>query len=744
MILKKSYYSSEDNLLEDLIRPCFKNYSQINIATAYFSLNVLIDLIDEIEELEKKNGKFFLIFDISNKKQIIPLVNSKYGKYIKQIQESILIEQNNHDSEKIERICQLIDKDILIIKLATQEKGGIFHLKNYIFSDNSSMERLVVSGSANMTRSALTGINNEELNVSDDFSIFMDKKQRFLKLWENEIIGTNVQEIKNAVIENIRLEKETLTFNDKNKEKLNVKFLKQLSVENETVHIFMKCNKSLDENFDFKKFKNISFYSKEIFNSNIIPIDKFDSDTGVTIYTVNNNYTSLISGQDKNHFRSEFEFVNTPINLRNHQIEALNSLLNNDYNGILKMATGSGKTITLIAATLKIAYSRSFFIVVLPRKTLGIQWEEEIVKFTNFHVLKVWSGQKWDEKINTFLKMKTSKPKIIITVDKTFYGDTFGKILNHINGDITFIADEMHTLSNIEKLTEYDKYFTNKIGLSATPFEDENIEILPEKEKFLKEFFEGVVYEFTLDDAIKAGILCEYNYYYKKVCLNTVESDEFSKLQSNISALLTLDRPRTQEENKILSSLNSKMKSILSNCDSKKQEFLNDILKDESRTKNSIIYCPSGNFSAEKSFDDKDNSFVISYMNKILEEVDHGYSKIFNNRLRLRIFTSKESLQDRANLLNEFKNSNIDGLAAIKCLDEGIDIPNAKNVYILESSSSNREFVQRRGRILRIYEGKTEANIFDYIVYKSDGAEINSEIKRKNEFERLCKNGKKI
>ena len=105
-------------------------------------------------------------------------------------------------------------------------------------------------------------------------------------------------------------------------------------------------------------------------------------------------------------------------------------------------------------------------------------------------------------------------------------------------------------------------------------------------------------------------------------------------------------------------------------------------------------------------------------------------------------FTANENMQQRMNLVSSFNNGEIDALAAIRCLDEGINIPSIKSALILSSNDDYREFVQRRGRILRTYPGKKDAHIYDIIVLPScsltSWAKI--ELRRFYEYARLAIN----
>ena len=68
---------------------------------------------------------------------------------------------------------------------------------------------------------------------------------------------------------------------------------------------------------------------------------------------------------------------------------------------------------------------------------------------------------------------------------------------------------------------------------------------------------------------------------------------------------------------------------------------------------------------------------------------------------RCNTFTGMDSKDKRSLLLKSFADGNLDILFAMKCLDEGVDIPRAERGIFTSSTGNPREFIQRRGRLLR-------------------------------------------
>ena len=104
-------------------------------------------------------------------------------------------------------------------------------------------------------------------------------------------------------------------------------------------------------------------------------------------------------------------------------------------------------------------------------------------------------------------------------------------------------------------------------------------------------------------------------------------------------------------------------------------------------------------------------------MTRLLGE-EHGF--------RVRKFTCDEGVEDRESILTALRDGSLDAVVAIRCLDEGIDLPDVRMGFLLASSTNPRQFIQRRGRLLRRAAGKTRAIIYDFIVQPPDfGGEAN-------------------
>ena len=410
-----------------------------------------------------------------------------------------------------------------------------------------------------------------------------------------------------------------------------------------------------------------------------------------------NIFPSLVS-QTSLHIPSSIE-------IRPYQQNAINSWFANNCKGIFEMATGTGKTITSLTASVKLfnKENRLALIVLCPYIHLVDQWEKEAVKFGYSPVLAYTEKNSWINKVNEKIvayNHKDIKHICIISTHSTFATEDFLNSILRISGPSLLIADEVHHLG-AEKSTKYfPPNIESKLALSATPnrwFDEAGTQ------KIIS-YFGDTVFSFPLKDAIQSGFLSPYYYYPIIIKLTDQEMAEYDELSLKIAVFFA--RGESPDENQFLLNLLIKRSGILNNAANKIPTLakLTDQQKDISHT---LYYCAPGQID-----------FVI---------------KMLGNEKRIIVhrFTSHEGALERQELLNNFANGKIQGLVAIRCLDEGVDVPSTRVAYILASSSNPREFIQRRGRILRKFEGKEDAIIYDFITIPSIDKLKISETERK-------------
>lgn len=383
--------------------------------------------------------------------------------------------------------------------------------------------------------------------------------------------------------------------------------------------------------------------------------------------------------------------IESKIEPRDYQIEALNNFIEKNWRGILEMATGTGKTITslLIANKYLRENKKIFLIILVPFTHLANQWIEVCTLFKFNRILKCFGSKRlWvsnlENKVRDF-NLGISNVEVIISTYKTAASIEFNEFISLIKGKAFLIADECHYFGIKSLRNNKFNDVEVKLGLSATPdrWWDED------GTNYLRDFFGETVYEYSLELAIHNNILTEYSYTPILTNLNDHEINNYEYLTGKIIRLILKKDSNFNDE---IEELNRKRSLILSRAEEKVQKLL-DIFnkKDRKTTSHTLIYCAKGQ------------------INEITKQVSElGF--------RVHRFDSNVELKDRVKILNAFQKGEIQVLVAIKCLDEGVDVPSTRIAYFLASSSNPREFVQRRGRILRKAKGKSIAEIYDFII----------------------------
>jgi superfamily II DNA or RNA helicase len=375
---------------------------------------------------------------------------------------------------------------------------------------------------------------------------------------------------------------------------------------------------------------------------------------------------------------------------RPYQQEAIDAVKNNNWGGILEMATGTGKTITslMIANEFLKGKGRIFLTIIVPFTHLVEQWVENCrdLGFTSFTTC-FGAKKSWNGKLQTDVRdynLGIIRKHVVITTYRSVTSEEFNDQMEKLRGKSFLIADECHyfgigslrdnKLSNME----------GKLGLSATPdrWWDEN------GTEYIKDFFGPTVYEYDMKTAIMNGALTEYTYQPFIINLTEDELEKYERYTKRLITLYGMDKPDQDE----ITELNRKRAMILGKAENKKEKLYEIFqAKKVEEVSHTLVYCAAG-------------------------EVEIITSKLSSFGYRVHRFDSKVSLDDRMTILKSFDEGAIQILVAIKCLDEGVDVPSTRTAYFLASTSNPREFVQRRGRILRTYPGKNIAEIFDFVV----------------------------
>ncbi|MEL6399250.1 MAG: DNA phosphorothioation system restriction enzyme [Cyanobacteria bacterium J06626_4] len=423
--------------------------------------------------------------------------------------------------------------------------------------------------------------------------------------------------------------------------------------------------------------------------------------------------------------------------LRGYQQEAVDNWFQNKGRGTLKMATGSGKTITAlaVAAELYEQIQLQALIVVCPYRHLVQQWARECEKFGLRPVLAFDRVQSWQGELSRQLyTLRSDRPDFVavITTNATLTGTALQSQLSYFPAKTLIIGDEAHNFGSPKLAASLPHTIGLRLALSATPeryFDDIGTQ-------FLLDYFGPVLQpEFTLSDALQAGALVRYRYYPLLVELTEAEAQRYRELTTKIGQALSIDDDT--ESNSALSALSMRRAKLIANA-AHKLTALRSLMQPRLQTTHTLFYCGDGSVEAAVSSETMRHvDAVTALLGKEL-----GY--------RVNTYTAETALAEREMLRQQFESGALQGLVAIRCLDEGVDIPATRTAVILASSNNPRQFIQRRGRVLRPAPGKERAEIFDMIVLPPDlerktlDAErslLRKELQRFLEFADLADNG---
>lgn len=421
--------------------------------------------------------------------------------------------------------------------------------------------------------------------------------------------------------------------------------------------------------------------------------------------------------------------ASAPIKLRDYQDEAINAWVNNDYHGFYVMATGTGKTWTAIFSAKQLVEKHPAMIVICaPYKHLVKQWADDVEKaFPGAKLIMVSSeNPSWETQIAQEIIRKQYKPDnqiIIISTIASFKMDRFANVINKSTEAKLLIVDEAHRFT--DRPDELKETFQYMLGLSATPFSGTSAH----KGLELMEWFGGQVFNLPIENALERGFLVPYNYYPIYVYATDEEEGKFKYHTQRI--LSCFKNNKCINPDLLVKSLRNRLRVI--SMAEEKTTRIDEIINRISEKDHFVVYCGDGRLF------DADSGKELRHIQAIKRVLTaHGF--------KASQFTATENMVDRMELVDAFNKQEISALAAIRCLDEGINIPSIKSALILSSNDDYREFVQRRGRILRTYGNKKFANIYDVIVLPSYDMQgwAKIELRRFHEYARLALNWEEL
>lgn len=402
------------------------------------------------------------------------------------------------------------------------------------------------------------------------------------------------------------------------------------------------------------------------------------------------DYFSIGNKQEK----KKSSDLSTKRNPLPHQKEALEGWKNQGYTGIFEHATGSGKTFTALIALKEHLADDGVAIVLVPDRLLHKQWAEEIKEeIPEVTILKAGDGHnRW--KRNRRLQHFTQKgdgfgQRVVLVTMGTAYKPEFLGAL--VDGEhLMVIADEVHEIGSRENSKALAIRAGKKLGLSATPVRYSD----PIGTQKIIDYFGPIVQPpFTLVDAIESGRLVEYEYLPQAIRFTAEESEEWEKATKDISrefARSKRDESGAPVPSNRLQNMLIQRARIAKKAEAKVPYAIKTIVENYSDGESWLVYC--------------EDQFQLS---EVMEGLNYkGFAPC-------EYHTNMEG--DAAASLAWFKKFG-GVMVSIRCLDQGVDIPKISHAIILASSQNPRQFIQRRGRVLRTCSGKYKAVIYDAVM----------------------------
>ena len=452
---------------------------------------------------------------------------------------------------------------------------------------------------------------------------------------------------------------------------------------------------------------------------------------------------------------------------REYQKQAFEKWKNNNQKGLFAMATGTGKTLTSLNCLLNIYKKCGYYkaLILVPTITLVEQWEQECKRFHFYNIIKVcsrnnnWRSEIETVKLNEDFAQEKEPSYIIIATYSSFARDaTFHDLVDFKKKtyrQLLLIADEAHNMGAERIINRLEGIrFLRRIGLSATPerqFDEQG-------NRKLMKFFgcegKGYTFEFSMKDAIDNGFLCRYRYYPHLVRLTDDEMTEYMRISVQLMKFFNADKDSfANPKDEILMRLLLKRKRIVHKAKNKLEAFKEIIAnryKEKGNLKYTIVYVPEGarpDNNAADLYDERETIEADDYSDHLINDYTQIVQEV-SKTTTVRKFVS--GIKERDALLEQFASGQVEVLTSMKCLDEGVDVPRSELAIFCASTGNPRQFIQRRGRILRTHPDKHLAEIHDLVVapevglaetsYKMERSLLKTELKRVHDFAVLSEN----
>lgn len=435
--------------------------------------------------------------------------------------------------------------------------------------------------------------------------------------------------------------------------------------------------------------------------------------------------------------------VPSGITLRPYQTEAIRCWFAQSCRGIMSMCTGAGKTFTAMAAAVQLGSKlnqRLGIFIVCPYIHLVSQWEEDLVEW-GFSPIIVHSKSTipdWQSALRTAFRRfrRTGTLFVCIVTNDTFATEKMQPLIQSFSPDenILLIVDEAHNFGSASLSACMPDNIKYRMALSAT------IERYMDRAgtRRLFEFFGEQCIIYGLDRAIQDGALVPYAYYPIPVFLEDDELKKYQELSQKLKKFLIKKNGKLQVSDAGKSVVYARTRLLA--AARSKIPLLMSLLEPRKHDKHMLIYCGAASVEDEKTLAESRQIDIVT--RKMREEL----------HISVQRFTAEEGLAERRDIKRYFQDGLYQAITAIQCLDEGVNIPKICTAFILSSSRNPKQFIQRRGRLLRRSEGKDRAVIYDFVTlprdlrdvvsgdYETDRTIVLGELARIHEFGRLANN----
>lgn len=700
--IKSEYRSLIDNVVQDFYLPLLHEANLYKRAVGFFSSSSLVEISKGIGDMAKNGGKIEIIASPYLSDDDINAIKTGYENRNKIIEQALLRQLSDdhtdyYSMERLNLLANLIADNVMDIRIAYTDNHrelGMYHEKMGIIEDHDG-NHVAFSGSMNESMTAMA-INYETIDVFCDWKgeeadRVKLKENAFYSMWNNFEPSLQVLE-------------------------------------------FPKISEAMIDKYRRKE-------------------PDFDIDNE-QFYRRMSGYISAFS---KSRQRADDKPVGARIpedvTLHDYQKEAISVWVGENYRGIFDMATGTGKTYTGLGAISKLSEDLDdelAVIIVAPYQHLVEQWVEDIEKF-NMNPIVAYGNpahKDWRKKLSkAVLDQKIRRDKrffCIVCTNATFTDKYLQEQIGKIKTPILLVVDEAHNFGARTYAKLLDDRFTYRLALSATldRHRDE------EGTALLYNFFGKKCIEYTLERAIDEDKLTPYKYYPVLVYLSDIELESYEELSYEMSKCLIKGKDGKYKLNKRGEILALKRSRVVAGAIQKLDALREAILpyKDDH---NILVYCGATRI-VDESDDAPDDESDIRQIEAV--------TKILGNELGMSVarFTSDENIEQRALIKEHFqKGDDLQAIVAIKCLDEGVNIPGIRTAFILASTTNPKEYIQRRGRVLRKAPNKPFAEIYDFVTLprpldsvsgltieqaNRDKTLVKNELARIKEFGRLAMN----